>query len=576
MLRALAMVCAIIAAAAPARAAASTTQESMFQDDDQLVYTSPSRAQAVLAQLAALGVERIRISVIWALVAPDPLSTTRPNFDARDPGAYPAGAWNRYDVLVTDAHALGLRVDFDITSPAPYWATARPPASIDTKFNKNYLPSAAEFGQFVKAVGTRYSGSYVPPTPDPAATPPPTTLLGVPLPPLPPLPPMLGGTTTTPSGAPTAAPAPLPRVNYWEIWNEPNEAGWLSPQWRRAPGNYNPRDHRSAKGWIEQSPVIYRGLLDQAWSALAATLHGHDTILVGDTSAKGSISHGTLPAMPPMTFLRALYCVGKSYKPLTGARAAALSCPTSGSASTFASQHPALLAATGYSDHPYSFTLAPNVVSTDPSWATLADLPHLESGLDRIFASYGKPMPSGVPLYLTEYGYKSNPPNPYVKISQTQQAAYINQGEYMAWSDPYVRALAQFELVDAGPQTAQPLGSPAYWGTFQTGLISMSGVPKPAYYAYRIPIWLPHAHTGRRVAVWGQLRPAAHARVQFGTIEYAAGSATTFTTIRAVQTANPQGFVLAHVALSKPGWLRLAWVDPATGHAYHSRMVYVR
>jgi hypothetical protein len=149
MLRALAVACVLTAAVAPAWAVASTTQESLLQDDNELVYASPDHVEAVLAQLASLGVERIRVSVIWALVAPDPMSTTRPNFDATDPAAYPAGAWDRYDVLVTDAQALGLKVDFNFTSPAPYWATARAPAAVGSKFDKNYLPSATPFGQFV-------------------------------------------------------------------------------------------------------------------------------------------------------------------------------------------------------------------------------------------------------------------------------------------------------------------------------------------------------------------------------------------------------------------------------------------
>jgi hypothetical protein len=565
-LRALALACALMAAASPVKASASATQQSIFQDDDELVYASPSHADAVLAQLASLGVERIRISVIWALVAPDPTSTTRPNFDATNPADYPAGAWDRYDVLVTDAQALGLQVDFDITSPAPHWATARAPATINSKFDKNYLPSAAAFGQFVTAVGTRYSGAYVVPTPAPPPTPTPT-LFGLPLPP------GLLGTTSTPAPAPSS---PLPRVDYWEIWNEPNEAGWLTPQWRRGPKLRAVHGHKSRTNWIEESPVVYRGLLDQAWNALAATGHGGDTVLVGDTSAKGSVSHGILPAMPPVTFLRALYCVGNSYRPLTGARAAELSCPTTGLPGAFGSKHPALLQSTGYADHPYSFSLAPNVPSTNPTWATMADLPRFERALQRIYASYSVPAPGGVPLYLTEYGYKSDPPNPFVATSEAQQAAYINEGEYMAWRDPYVRALAQFELVDAGPQTGEPVGSAAYWGTFQTGLISLSGVPKPSYFAYRIPIWLPDPHTGPRVTVWGQLRPADHSATQTASIEYEPAGTSAFTVLRPVQTANPQGFVLAHVALSQPGNLRLAWIDPATGQSFHSRIVSVR
>ena len=555
MLRALALAC-VIAAAAPAAAAASATQESLFQDDNQLVYASPSHVAEVLSQLASLGVERIRVSVYWAVVAPDPLSTTRPNFDATNPAAYPAGAWNRYDVVVRDAQAVGIAVDLDITSPDPVWAATAP--SPDFKFH-DYSPSPREFGQFVTAVGTRYSGSYVVPTPPAPAPPPPPTLGGIPLP-------ILGGTTTTTTVAP---PAPLPRVDYWEIWNEPNEGGWLTPQWWRVP-----KAGKSSSGWVEASPVIYRRLLDAAWSALANTGHGQDTILIGDTSAKGGMRHGILPALAPVTFLRALYCVGASDRPLTGAAARALSCPTN--PYELGLEDPALLYATGYADHPYSFTQSPSLISTDPAWATMADLPRFERTLDRIFASYGKPMPGGVPLYLTEYGYKSDPPNPYVKISQAEQAEYINEGEYMAWRDPYVRTLSQFELVDAGPDTGEPVGSPKYWGTFQTGLIGLNGIPKPSYFAYRIPIWLPDPRTGPRVVVWGQLRPADHAGLQVAALEYRAAGASAFTTLREVATQSPQGFILAHVSLSQPGWLRLAWLDPTTGQVDHSRIVRVR
>jgi hypothetical protein len=561
-LRALVMACALIAVAGPGRAAASTTQESMLQDDNELVYAAPSRVSETLSQLASLGVERIRVSVIWALVAPDPLSSTEPSFDPTNPADYPTGAWDRYDTLVTDAQALGISVDFDVTAPAPDWATRPIAADIDPKFRKVNLPSAVAFGQFVQAVGTRYSGTYVVPTPAPTVTPPPT-LLGIPLP-------ILGGSTTTTVTPPAA---PLPRVNYWEIWNEPNEAGWLTPQWRRGPNLPAAHGHKSSPNWIAASPVVYRGLLDWAWKALAATGHAGDTIIVGDTSAKGSSSHGTLPAMPPMTFLRALYCVGSSGRPLTGSSAAALACPTNGSTSTFASEHPGLLDATGYSDHPYSFTEAPDVPSTNPTWATLANLPRLERTLNGIFATYHRPRPGGVPLYLTEYGYKSNPPNPYVKVTQAQQATYINQGEYMAWRDPYVRVLSQFELVDAGPQTDQPYNSPLYWGTFQTGLESQSGVPKPSYYAYRMPIWLPHPRTGPQVAVWGQLRPADRSGPQLAEIEYEPRGARAFTVLEQVQSSPSQGFIFTHVGLSKPGLLRIGWLDPVSGVAYHSRIV---
>ena len=48
-----------------------------------------------------------------------------------------------------------------------------------------------------------------------------------------------------------------PQVSYWTIQNEPNQPGWLDPQWVR-----------SGKRWVESAPSIYRGLVDAAWGAL--------------------------------------------------------------------------------------------------------------------------------------------------------------------------------------------------------------------------------------------------------------------------------------------------------------------
>ena len=104
---------------------------------------------------------------------------------------------------------------------------------------------------------------------------------------------------------------------------------------------------------------------------------------------------------------------------------------------------------------------------------------------------------------------QSRGPSPYVAFSQAQQAEYINEGEYMAWSDPRIRSFSQFLLTDAGPNTTAPKGSKAYWATFQSGLLFYPfGNPKPAYYAFELPIWLPHPKHGKKVAVWAQIRPS--------------------------------------------------------------------
>ena len=505
-----------------------------------------------MQQITSLGVDQVRISVIWAAVAPNPTSFTKPSFDATDPNAYPAGAWDRYDTLVRDAAQDGISVMFDVTSPAPYWgATKRAPSG--SGFQKNYSPSPALFAQFVQAVGRRYNGQFVAPAAPPP--PPPPSFLGLPIdlsrlfgnPPIP------------------ANPNPLPAVHAWEIWNEPNIGGWLTPQWRYAGHGH----------WLEAAPATYRSIVDGAFTALQSTGHSSDEILIGETAARGVTRDCEGCSMRPMQFVRALYCVNSASRPLTGTRARQLGCPTSRQRSAFVSAHPGLFNATGYGHHPYSFTMRPNANDPDPNDVPLMDLSRLERALNAIFAGYHRPRSSNLPLYLTEYGYKSNPPNPYATFSQAQQAAFINQGEYMAWLDPRVQTSAQFLLVDDAPKAAAAAGTPSYWSTFQTGLVTQQGAQKPAFGAYRVPIFLPDARHGHRVLVWGHLRPARRGSTQTATIQFAPRGSTAFTTLASVQTANPEGFLSGHVTFPSAGAARIAWTDPATGAADHSRAATV-
>jgi hypothetical protein len=522
-------------------ARSSTIQESWLQDDDQLVFNDPNQVATQVNQIQALGVETLRVSVIWAAIAPDPTSYARPQFDATNPSAYPPGAWDTYDTVVRDAAARHLGVNFVLTGPIPYWATVGRSPLPDLQ--KDYDPNPAEFQQFADAVGRRYSGSYVA---GPAPPPPkPPTLLGIPLN-------FIVGYPPQP-----ANPAPLPAVNSWSIWNEPNEGGWLLPQWRLI-----------NRQWVEASPAIYRQLVDAGTAGLDASGHAGDRILIGETAARGSPRKCTGCSMRPMLFVRALYCVSGSYRPLTSVRARELQCPSQPNPAAFAQAHPELFGATGYAHHPYSFSHPPAQRESDPQEVPLANLSRLEHALDLIFPAYGRA--PGVPIFLTEYGYKSDPPNPFADFTQQQQASFINQGEFIAYSDPRVSAFAQFLLVDDQPKAGEPAGSRSYWSTFQTGLIDLSGNFKPAFTAFRLPIWIPNPRHGRKTEVWGQLRPAQRSTTQTAQLEFATKATGAFATIAVIETRNPQGFLVAHITFPAAGTARLAWTAPS-GAVLYSR-----
>jgi hypothetical protein len=505
-----------------ARAGSSRVLESVLQDDQYLLARSPSTVSRTLDTLRSLGVDRVRVTARWFDLAPANFSGTKPGgFQPANPASYSPAVWVPFDQLVTLAHARGIGVDLDVTAPGPLWAmqTGAP----DPKASTHWFPSPAEFGAFVTAVGRRYSGSYVPPG----------------------------------SGR-----SPLPRVSFWTIWNEPNQPGWLLPQWRTRGGSPQ-----------AVSPSAYRALLDAAWSALGAAGHSPraDTILGGELAPEGTEAHRTKSAIPPMSFLRDLYCVDGAYHPLRGASAATAGCP---SGASFVAAHPALFKATGFAHHPYSFFLPPTTQISDQNFVPLANLNRLENGLDAIFSSYG--VDRRLPLYLTEYGYETNPPNPYRGVTLQVQAQYLDQAQYLAWRDPRVRAMTQFLLYDSAPDVRYRRGSVRYWSTFQTGLLFIDGRRKPSYDPYRLPIYLPAevARRGSPFTVWGMLRAAPNNTRQQAQVQWRTAGGQ-YRTLQTVSTNDPSGVLTAQLSVPGTGLLRIAWRSPG-GAVFYSREATVR
>jgi hypothetical protein len=514
-----------------ATASASVTQESIFQDDNQLKADPIGTVQT----LRDLGVQRVRVNLSWSTVAPAPTSTRRPKgLSATDPAAYAASAWAPYDAIDRAAAAAGIGIDFTIDGPAPYWATgAGVPRGTTGYFRGAWQPSAKEFGFFVRAVGTRYSGSY------------------------------------KPRGSSTA----LPRVNFWSIWNEPNYGYDIAPQ--------GIGSHQS----IPNSPHVYRTLLDGAWSALQATGHRTrtDRILFGEVTPHGVNAWGVFSNMKPLIFLRSLYCVDSRYRELRGSTAAAQGCPTTTAGSrNFRKQHPALFSASGFADHPYEQASAPNTPThlcgsklcvgppSDPDFADLPRIPQLERTLDRLNAVYGSHTRFSV--WSTEYGFRTKPPDPNLGLSQATAATYMNWAEYLSYRQPRLFSYSQYQLIDSPPPAS-----------FDTGLENPGGSHKPGYDAYRMPLYLPTTSTqaGKQIEIWGGARPAGYARLDTGLpqsvqVQFQRGSTGAWQTIDTAAITNPRGYIDVHLALPASGAVRLAWSYPATDPLLGDGTVYSR
>jgi hypothetical protein len=508
-----------------ASAAASAGQESILMDDAQFVYGSAQNVDQRMAQAKALGFDRVRVSVYWNLLAPNPGSKQKPAGDATNPAWYGAGKWDRYDRIAELAAKHGLGVLFTLTGPAPLWATGTPKQG-RSDVADTWNPSAADFHDFVTAVGRRYSGTWQDEHQEPSA---------IPL-----LPPTI-----------TKDP-PLPRVDHWSIWNEPNHGGWLTPQWDGSP-------------LVPQSPRIYRGLLDAAWSALQATGHGGDTILIGETSPAG-LRPGLTRGMRPLRFIRELYCLDGRLRPLRGTAAKRRGCPQSFDAGAFAAAHPGLFAASGWAHHPYSLVTAPRVADANRDDATLSGIPRLTRTLDGAFNVYGESR--RLPIWMTEYGYQTNPPDPTIGISFARQAAWLDDADWLAYRNPRIASFAQFLLVDDVPRPQYKRSDPRYWGSFQSGLITLQGKHKASYASFRHPVSVIPARVrrGHRLTVFGQLRTAPAGPVA-AQIEFRARGAKSWARVARINVTNVRHFVTARLRAARSGRYRIAWAGGATSRA---------
>ena len=104
------------------------------------------------------------------------------------------------------------------------------------------------------------------------------------------------------------------------------------------------------------------------------------------------------------------------------------------------------------------------------------------------------------PIWLTEYGYQTNPPDQVFGVPLDTQATYVSESAMRVYDLPGVTVLIQFLIRDE-PQLDR----------FQSGLFTVHGVAKPAYYAFRFPL-AEVTRSGTRTALWGQIRPGTGVR----------------------------------------------------------------
>jgi hypothetical protein len=388
-----------------------------FLDPGSFQQSSQSGRLGALAAARGVGASVVRLQRSWSSIQP-----ARPPdlATAADP-SWPGYDWSQSDAEVRDVVAGGLIPLLSFAS-APPWAERAPRPRVSYRAPEGtWRPSPEDYAAFATAVARRYSGAF----PDPA----------------------LPGAT-------------LPRVRYWQAWNEPNLSTYLTPQWIRRGG----RD-------VPASPSHYRRLLNAFYGAVKAVAPDN-VVLTAGTAPYGDPGTGGRRMMP-VRFTRELLCLG-------GPSLRRLPCPDPA--------HFDVLA-----HHPYGVG-APRRKALNADDVAVPDI-HKLTRVVRVAASSGRLLPAGPkPTWVTEMSWDSSPPDPN-GVPVVEHARWLEEGFYVLWRQG-VSVVTWLLLRDAPPV-------PSYPTTYQSGPFFRNGSPKPAARAFRFPFVTERTRDGRLVA-WGK------------------------------------------------------------------------
>jgi hypothetical protein len=219
----------------------------------------------------------------------------------------------------------------------------------------------------------------------------------------------------------------LPAVKLWMAWNEPNLSIGLKTQYRRVGGR-----------WIMQSPIDYTKICNAIYGGVHRTLIRAEKVACGATAPRGNNSPtSSRPTISPLAFMRGLKAAG-------------------------------LRKFDAYAHHPYYGRKTESPTSKPSATAvTMGNINVLIAELTRLWGNKR--------LWITEYGYQTNPPDRAFGVSYAQQAAWMKQAYAIARKNPRIDMMLWFLLRDE-PRL----------GGWQSGLLTRTGQKKPAFNVFRL------------------------------------------------------------------------------------------
>jgi hypothetical protein len=307
-------------------------------------------------------------------------------------------------------------------------------------------------------------------------------------------------------------PAPtVPLVQAIQVWNEPNQDRWLAPQ-------------------FQGSQIIggdqYRELLNPSYNAIKA-VSPRTLVVTGGTSPYGDPPGGPYPPggprVRPVQWWEDFLCVRAvtvKKKGKKGKKAKKVVRYVRGAGCTgrpvfdvFA--HQAI-------DNTGKGPLQSGPTKWDVSTPDLGRLVPLLRAAERLGTVAG----GSHPVWVTEFWWDSNPPNPSGSSLLTQ-AKWIEQSLYLFWKGGADTAI-NFAVRDATV-------FPSTRNGFQSGLYFNDGSSKPALTAFRFPFVTERLPT-TKVRAWGKAPETGQLRIQ-------RRRGASFRTIKKLQVGKGQVFV---------------------------------
>lgn len=432
--------CMVAALASPAVAPAKQGLTTGFAALEDYQNPSPAERSIWLQRTVDAGAGVVRLSVGWASVA----GSQRPP-DPTNPGSA-SYDFSSIDGPVRDARARGLTVLLTV-NVAPVWAEG--PGRPASATQGSWKPNPGDLADFLQAVAARYSGNFDP-----------------------------DGPGSTP---------PLPAAQAVEVWDEPNSSDWITPQF----------EGRSAL-----SPDYYREMLNASYRAVKA-VNPNMLVVAAGTDPYGDPPGGPYPPdvqrVQPVTFWQQLLCVkpvkGKTKSKAKGKKKAPKYVRVNGCARPMfdvLAHHPI--------DNTGGGPLKHGPLPGDASTPDLGRVVNVLRGAEKL----GTVTAGRHPVWVTEFWWDSNPPNP-VGASLNTQARWIEQSLYLFWKAGASAAI-NFEISDSTARANVHAG-------LQAGVYFADGRPKPSLTAFRFP-FVGQRIDRRTVEAWGKAPAAGQLLIQ--------------------------------------------------------------